>query len=68
MAETVEMAKTVNMTETVKMADYNEYESSLDYREAIGLLSLPWLPQYYRKHSSYYGLDMTLTRIRSRAS
>ena len=29
--------------------DYNEYEYSLVYREAIGLLSLPWDPRRYRK-------------------
>ena len=62
------MSKKGKTAKTVKMADYNEYENSLDYREAIGLLACPWEPQYYRKKPSYYGLDMILTRIRSRAS
>ena len=35
------------MAEAVQIDEFNEYESSLLYREAIGLLALPWGPKQY---------------------
>lgn len=37
------------MAEEVEIDEYNEYENSLVYREAIGQLALPWGPKHYRK-------------------
>ena len=36
------------MVRTVRIQEFNEYENSLLYREAIGMLALPWGPKHYR--------------------
>ena len=65
----MDIQRNINMImHSMRLDGYNDFENSIDYREAIGMFTFPWGPKKYSKSYFYCDLDNILTRMQSHTS